>query len=330
MAQLTQMMLISIDDLESRLGVRKFPVFVQECEEAFQNKIEQAAGHILLRADVRAIFVSGPTASGKTTFSDRLACFLTSSCRPTRVLSLDDYYKTESIQFDEQGRPDFETIDMIDTEALIDDFRNLLSGQEVQLPTFDFVNRKRLYEPEKRIRLSDSDLIIVEGLHGLSEKIIGNLPENQVYGLFIMPWCTLLDGRQLLGSRDLRLLRRISRDVLHRGSTALATIDYWPMIDRTESRYFPPYLARSDEYINSCLPYEFCIIPSMAAANIKQSLEQYKRGTLPGSIYMKNEKGYADLPAAIKEAQYLLAACERLPSADPIVVPKQSILQEFI
>lgn len=330
MAQLTQMSLVSIEYLEGQLGVRKFPAFVSACETAFQQKIKLTAEQILGRQGVRAIFVSGPTASGKTTFSDRLARILTQRGRPTRVLSLDDYYMTVTVRHDAQGRPDYETIDMLDTDAMVADFNDLFAGQSVQLPTFDFVRRCRVMRPEKMIRLAADDLIVIEGLHGLSERIIGHLPPSQVFGVFIMPWCTLLDGRQLLGSRDIRMLRRISRDVLHRGSTALSTIDYWPMIDHTEAHFFPPYLARADAYINSSLAYEFCIIPPLATARIKQSLQQHRQGILPGSIYLQDGLSYADLSAAVAEAEELLAACSRLPAADLSIVPPDSILQEFI
>lgn len=330
MAQLTQMTLISVEELESRLGVRKFPAYIAACELVFQQKILRAADEILSRPGVRAIFVSGPTASGKTTFSDRLARMLTKRGRPTRVLSLDDYYRTVSVHRDAQGRPDYETIDMLDTEAMVADFSALFAGRSVRLPFFDFVRRRRVMHPDKVIRLAADHLIIIEGLHGLSEHIIGHLPLPQVFGVFIMPWCTLLDGRQLLGSRDLRMLRRISRDVLHRGSTALSTIDYWPMIDQTEAHFFPPYLARADLYINSSLAYEFCIVPPLAAAKIEASLRQYRLGVLPGSIYLEDGQSYADLTAAVAEAELLLDNCSRLPTADLSMVPPDSILQEFI
>jgi len=330
MAQLTQMFIITIEELEEQLGASKFPRFIRQCEGAFQLKIERACQQILARHEVQAIFVSGPTASGKTTFSDRLARALTGAGRPTRVLSLDDYYHTTTVHRDTQGRPDYETIDMLDIKAMIDDFTGLFGGETVRLPTFDFVRRQRVFEPHKVFRLSEQDLVVIEGLHGLSDQIIGHLPERHVFGIFIMPWCTFLDGRQLLGSKDMRMLRRISRDVLHRGSTALSTIDYWPMIDHTEEHFFPPYLARADLYINSCLPYEFCIVPPLAAARIKESLERFDQGTLPPSVYMQSERGYADLPQAVSEARELLAACARLPQADLSLVPPQSILQEFI
>ena len=330
MAQLQNMNIISIGELERQLGVLKWPRFIEACESSFQERIQKIASRIISNQSIRAVFVSGPTASGKTTFSGHLARLLNDNGRPTRLMSLDDYYNTDIIRYDGQGRPDFESIDTIDTEQVVVDFSALLTGRQVQLPSFDFITRKRVYEKDKNIRLQDREVVLIEGLHGLSGLIAGHLRHEQWLGVFIMPWCTLLDGRQLLGSRDLRILRRISRDVLHRGSTALSTLDYWPMIDQTEEEFFPQYLARADEYVNSCLTYEFCVIAPLAARQIEESLHLYELGRLPDSIYISGNRGYADLPAAVREARDLMNACERIPSADRSIVPASSILNEFI
>lgn len=330
MAELTRMILVSIEELENELGVIKWPRFVDACEERFQERLRQIAAEIMNQSSIKAIFVSGPTASGKTTFSHRLARILQDNGHPTRIVSLDDYYLTTIVEYDADGRPDFESISTLDTGQMVEDFRDLLAGREVQLPTFDFKARKRILEPEKKIFLRDEDMIIVEGLHGLSPEIAGHFPHQQYYGVFIMPWCTLLNGRQLLGSSDLRKLRRISRDVRHRGSTALSTLDYWPMIDHTEEKFFPEYLAGADAYINSCLAYEFSIIAPLAADFLRQSLDQHAGGKLPGSVYRINRDGYADLETALAEASSLLATCECIPSTDKNNVPPLSILNEFI
>jgi uridine kinase len=330
MAILKNMIIVSIEELEDELGVNKLPRFVQSCEDRFINSIRQIAGRVLAQPSIRAIFVSGPTASGKTTFSSMMTKMLTDAGRPTRLVSLDDYYAANSVEFDGQGRPDFESIGTLDTTQMVEDFSELLAGRTAQLPRFDFQRRQRLMLPENQIQLENGELLLVEGLHGLSGLVAGQLPRDHYLGVFIMPWCTLLDGRQLLGSRDLRILRRISRDVLHRGSTALSTIDYWPMIDRTEQQFFPEYLARADEYINSCLTYEYCVIAPLAASQIATSLEQYELGHLPGSVYQRDRQGYADLPAAITEARILLKACSRIPMIDRTIVPPFSILNEFI
>lgn len=329
MAELKQMIIISIEELENQLGVSKLPRFVSSCEAAFQARIRQIAD-LVLTQQIRAVFVSGPTASGKTTFTGSLSRLLAENGRPARLISLDDYYNISAGTYDDKGRPDFESIDILDTQQMVEDFTGLMAGRTVQLPAFDFIERKRLFYPENLVSLQPNELLLVEGLHGLSSKIAGQLPRESYLGVFIMPWCTLLSDRQLLGSRDLRILRRISRDVLHRGSTALATMDYWPMIDRTEQQFFPAYLARADEYVNSCLAYEFGVIAPLAAAQLALSLDQYENGTLPGSRYRVGQIGYADLPVAVAEARSLVRNCSRIPATDRSIVPPGSILNEFI
>lgn len=330
MAQLQKMSILSIEDLEEALGVHKFNQYVDQCEANFEHQLTSVIKKASEDLRIKAIFVSGPTASGKTTFARRLAEAVEHSGRRAAVVSLDDYYKVNSIRYDAWGRPDFESLDTLDTEMMASQFTALLEGQTVSLPVFDFVRRSRSFPPENQLTLKGHDLMIVEGLHGLHESVAGSLPRHAWLGVFIMPWCSLLDGRQLLGSRDLRMLRRISRDVVHRGSTALSTIDYWPMIDRTEQEFFPKYLKRADVYINSCLDYEFCVIAPKAYHQIQISLQQYEDDTLPGSIYLDGHDGYADLDSALAEARSLAHACQHIPMIDHLEIPPQSILHEFI
>jgi uridine kinase len=331
MAQLTNMRIISLEELEENLGVNKLPDFVKSCEHEFISRTEQIAVRIAADHRIKAVFVSGPTSSGKTTFSNRLAVALTKAGCRTHLVSMDDYYQLREISFDEQGRPDFESIDTLDIDLMLEHLSDLFAGKPVRLPEFSFVDRSRRWPDDRLIQLGERDLIIVEGLHGLSPKISGQLNHDQYHGIFIMPWCSFLDGRQLLGSRDVRVLRRISRDVMHRGSTAMSTIDYWPMIERTEQAFVPEYLARADEYINSCLPYEFCVVAPLAAKEISLSLEQFEAGRLPDSIYLKGHiNRYADLEAAVADARSLLSACERIPQVDRSIVPALSILNEFV
>lgn len=330
MAQLTGLKVITVEALEEELGVLRLPRFVQACEQDFLDRVAAVADTIASRYEIDAVFISGPTSSGKTTFSARLTGHLAERGRIAHVISLDDYYRIDAIRYDPCGRPDFESIDTLETDLLAENLQSLLSGEATLIPIFDFKSRRRILDPQRMLKLSGDDILLVEGLHGLSGQIIGQLPPERVYGVYLMPWCSLLDGRQLLGSRALRMMRRISRDVLHRGSTALSTIDYWPMLDRTEEVFFPPYLARADVYINTCLPYEFCVIPPLASKQIELSLEQYANGSLPGSIYLAERAGYADLETALAEARSLVAASARIPSAGVGIVPEQSILREFI
>lgn len=329
MAVLPKMTIVTIEDLEDSMGEKKLLLHAAAQEKAFTERIDEVA--CLARNEtVRAVLISGPTASGKTTTSHRLQEQLTAYGRNPVVLSLDDYYRTLAVQYDDEGRPDFESLNTIDIDLIRQDILALINGDSALPPTFDFRNRSRCFEPERRIHLEDNGILLVEGLHALSGEIIDSLPQGRFVSVFVMPYGSLHIDRHLLDSRDIRILRRVARDVSHRGSTALATIDYWPMLDRTEQVIFPPYLARADIMINTTLPYEFLVVAPVAARYIRQSLAQFDKGRLPGSFYHKDGIGYADLPRAIREASRLEAATRLIPAVSPIIVPKTSILHEFI
>ncbi len=330
MAEFSELLVWTIEDLERNLGRAKFREFVRQSEERFTDQVETIARHIQNHPDIRAIFVSGPTSSGKTTSSMLMSKRLTESGLRTFHLELDDYYRPEQLRYDEEGRPDFESIDTIDLELLGNDLEKLFDNQEVAIPTFDFHTRERHYLADKTLCLSEGDVLLVEGLHGLSDVIMDKLPKERRVSYFILPHGRVLSDRRMLSGSDIRILRRISRDVRHRGATAIDTIDYWPMIDRAESDFIPRYLEAADFYINSVLSYEFMVVGPMARVEIERSLDRFFRGELPPSSYTKNPSGHSDLRRAINEAVRLSAVCEQLPAVDPSFVPDDSILQEFL
>ncbi len=330
MAELSDMMVLTIDDLEKNLGRAKFRDFIRESELRFTKQVASIADHILYHRDIRAVFVSGPTSSGKTTSSMLMSKRLTEAGLHTYHLELDDYYRPERLRYDEEGRPDFESIDTIDLEVLGQDLERLFNNEEVAIPTFDFASRTRFYEPDKTIQMQDGDVLLVEGLHGLAAELMDRIPKERRLSYFILPHARVLSDRRMLSGSDIRVLRRISRDVRHRGATAIDTIDYWPMIDRSESDFIPRYLEAADFYINSILAYEFMVIGPMARIEIEKSLEQFFKGELPPSSYTNNPSGHSDLKRAIGEATRLSYVCEQLPEVDPSFVPDDSILKEFL
>lgn len=330
MAELSNLVVLTIEDLEKNLGRAKFRDFVAQSEDHFTRQVEAIADYIFDHREVRAIFVSGPTSSGKTTSSMLMTRRLTEAGLRTFHLEMDDYYRPEKLRYDEEGRPDFESIDTLDLDLLGRDLEALFENREVAIPTFDFKNRQRLYLPDKRIQLAKGDVLLVEGLHGLSDLIMDKLPKDKRVSYFILPHARVLSDSRMLSGSDIRVLRRISRDVRHRGATAIDTIDYWPMIDRAESDFIPPYLAAADFYVNSILSYEFMVIGPMARIEIEKSLDLFYRGELPPSTYTSNPSGHSDLRRAIHEANRLSWVCEQLPAVDPSFVPHDSILQEFL
>lgn len=330
MAELSDLLVLTVDDLEKNLGRARFREFIRESEEHFTRQVEHIADHILNHRDIRAIFVSGPTSSGKTTSSMLMTRRLSEAGLRTFHLELDDYYRPERLRYDEEGRPDYESIDTIDLELLGHDLELLFQNKEVAIPTFEFTTRERLYLPEKKMKLEEGDVLLVEGLHGLSDIIMDKLPKERRLSYFILPHGRVLSDRRMLSGSDIRVLRRISRDVRHRGATAIDTIDYWPMIDRAEADFIPRYLAAADFYVNSILSYEFMVIGPMARLEIEKSLDRFFKGELPPSSYTVNPSGHSDLKRAVREAVRLSWVCEQLPAADPSFVPDQSILQEFL
>ncbi len=311
------------------MGEKRLMLKAAAQEKAFSDQLEALARQA---ADprIRAVLLSGPTASGKTTTSHRLEDLLLSLGRSPVVLSLDDYYGTEAIGYDAEGRPDYESIGTLAVDLIARDIPALMRGEPVLTPTFDFKTRTRRFDVGKPRQLAENGILLVEGLHALADEIADPLPAGQCLRIFLMPYGALHRDRQLLDSRDIRILRRIARDVSHRGSTALATIDYWPMLDQTEREIFPPYLAKADFMLNSALPYEFLVVAPAACRSIRESLRQYADGTLPGSVYHIHATGYANLELALREARRLEAAISHIPAAPPVFVPPTSILHEFI
>ena len=172
--------------------------------------------------------------------------------------------------------------------------------------------------------------MLVEGLHGLNAQVSGDLGDEACVRIMLTPWAALGSDRSLFSARDIRIMRRISRDVLHRGTHALSTLDYWPMMDRTEAEIFPAYVEAADHFINTVLAYEFLIIPHLASRAIETDLAAYEAGELPPSTYVEPGLYYADLPNALREARRILQAAQEVPMISPDNVPEHSILNEFI
>jgi len=333
MALLEDRIDISLEQLEENLGQKKLPAFVRSSEIGFINRIQKIVDTMNSDRSKKAIFVSGPTSSGKTTFTMRLSAGLEKAGRKAAFLSLDDYYKMTDLTFDRQGRPDFETIDAIDVERAHQDIHDIIEGKTVIPPYFDFmVRQQKERDPSEAITLPDDGILVVEGLHGLNARISGDFG-NEIIKVFIMPYGNVFGDSKLMDSGEIRLLRRIVRDKRHRGAHAISTIDYWPMIAKSEEGFYTDYLQAADYHVNSFLPYESLIIAPLALNDIGEAMAMVKDGTLPPNIFMEKSttgKDFADFSAALAYASKLMNDLNEIPRVNPSYVPAESVLNEFI
>lgn len=334
MAELTERHMLSVQDLEKQLGVNRLPVFIQESEADFLARTQEVVEFIASHPSVKAVFVSGPTSSGKTTFTERLTAGLSQLGRPALRLSLDDYYDIKDVQFDAFGRPDYESVSTIDTRLAGEDLLKLLAGEKVNIPRFNFKTRQSEWpESTQNISISPSGIVVTEGLHGLAPEVCDVLPRDKWIGVFIMPNGGLVADKKLFGSDDFRLLRRIVRDQRHRGAHALSTIDYWPMIASSENAYYESYLKKADFYVNSFLLYESLVIAPVAKQDIENALLALEKGDIEPSVFMKRSippKAFADIDTAVARARLLHRHLSMVPEIAYERVPEHSILQEFI
>lgn len=334
MAELKDRIDITVEELEESLGAKKLPEFISKCEEGFLNRIDSIVEEICKDTSKRAVFVSGPTSSGKTTFTMRLSACFDRHGRKAKFLSLDDYYTNKDLTFDRDGRPDFETIEALDIERAKRDVEDIVAGKKVIPPYFNFKTRLQEERTEEdAIDIGEDGILVVEGLHGLSSRINGGVPASKAVKVFIMPYGNVYCDTKLMDMGEIRLLRRIVRDNRHRGAHAIATVDYWPMIEKSEEAYYTEYLTAADVHVNSFLAYESLIIAPMALDDIKAALQMAEDGNLEPNCFMEKSnkaKPFADLSTALNRCSKLIKHLEMIPVINSDHVPSESILNEFI
>jgi len=237
---------------------------IQVAEGLQEKKIAQLADQIHTEGK-RIVFIAGPSSSGKTTFASRLGIQLRVNGMIPHVISLDNYYISRDIcPRDEFGKLDLESIDAIDTAQICTDLKQLLEGNDVPIPSFDFIAGRREYKGNS-IKLSHRDVLIIEGIHGLNLRICEGINPGDTFKIFISALTQInIDDHNRITTTDTRLLRRIVRDSQFRGYSAAQTIDIWPSVMRGETKYIYPNQSRADAFYNSALVYEMAILKQYA------------------------------------------------------------------
>lgn len=280
--------------------------------EALQEKkIARIADEIYSQHErFRIVLIAGPSSSGKTTFAQRLAIQLRVLGLKPISISLDDYFvDRDNTPIDERGDFDFEALEAIDLELFNQQLQELIAGQEVEIPSFNFESGLREWNG-KKLQLKAGQPMIIEGIHGLNEKLTPSVPREKKYKIYISALTQIsIDDHNRIQTTDTRLIRRIVRDNQFRGQCALNTLRRWPSVRRGEEKNIFPYQEEADIMFNSALLYELCILKKYAVPLLSQVSSQ--------------EKEYTD-------ACRLLDLLKYFPEYSAKNVPLNSILREFI
>ncbi|MBL8966122.1 MAG: nucleoside kinase [Spirochaetaceae bacterium] len=285
--------------------------FIQVAEALQNKKIAAIADKVAERADkVKVVLLAGPSSSGKTTTSKKLAIQLKVMGFEPINISLDDYFvDRERTPRDEEGNYDFECLEALDVEYLNQQLLALFAGEEIELPTFDFKSGSR--RPSgKKLRLSGRELLVIEGIHGLNDRLTPRIPRDQKFKVYVSALTQLnLDDHNRVSTTDNRLLRRMVRDYNFRGHSALATLRMWPSVGRGERKHIFPFQNSADAAFNSALDYELGVLKIYAEPllrTVKPTDEEYS------------------------EAMRIQAFLDNFAPIPSQFVPKDSILREFI
>lgn len=238
---------------------------IKVAEALHEKKVASIADMIELRGDVRFVLVSGPSSSGKTTFSKRLSVQLMVSGLKPVIISMDNYFvDREHTPKDENGDYDFETLEALDLDFFNMQMQQLLNGEEIELPVFNFEIGKRTFKGDK-IRLDGDTILILEGIHALNPALLPDIPSGRKFKIYVSALTTIsIDNHNWIPTTDTRLLRRIIRDYRFRNYSAQETIARWASVRRGEDKWIFPYQEEADVMFNSALIFELAVLKKHA------------------------------------------------------------------
>lgn len=285
--------------------------FILVAEGLHEKKIAAIADKIYENKDkIKIVLIAGPSSSGKTTFSRRLAIQLRVLGLRPYAISLDDYFiERDKTPRDENGNPDFESINALDVNLFNEHLTSLMDGKEIEFPRYNFKTGKR-ERSNKRFKMDEKSVLVIEGIHGLNELLTSSIPRENKYKIYISALTQLnIDDHNRIPTTDVRVIRRIVRDNMSRGRSAETTLMTWQSVREGEDKNIFPYQEEADIMFNSTLDYEMCILKRHS----KRLLDNIK----------------SDSPVYL-EAKRLRAFLSFFKETKEDIVPKNSIIREFI
>ncbi len=300
-----------VSDLNQIIADDEHQELVRISEALHERKIAKIADQIYEEIENRKIIlIAGPTSSGKTTFTHRLATHLRADGLKPVAISTDDYFvDREETPVDEEGNKDFEALEAIDLDLFNEHLLKLIQGEEIELPEFNFETGEREMSGEK-LQIEEDQPVLVEGIHGLNENLTPVIPKNQKFKIYVSALTQLnIDQHNRMPTSDTRLMRRIIRDYKYRGHDIETTLDWWPQVRSGEEENIFPFQENADVMFNSALIYELAVIK-------KYLLPLLKRVDRSSPIY--------------HEARRLREVLSYVTPMPDLAVPQTSILREFI
>jgi uridine kinase len=307
---LSRLGIASVGALNDAIRAGRIAEIILVSEALHEQKIAEIARRVVERLkESHIVLIAGPSSSGKTTFSKRLAVQLLAQGIEPFPIEMDNYFvDREHTPRDKNGNFDFEALEALDTHSLVADLKHLIQGEQVQLPHFNF--QKGCGEPGEIVQLHPDQLIILEGIHGLDPRLLPDFAPHETFKIYVSCLTQLnLDRHNRISTTDTRLLRRITRDARERGYSALQTIGRWDSVTRGEKQNIFPYQENADDIFNSALVHELSAIKPV----VEPLLRQVPFGT----------------PEYI-EAKRLLAFLDWFLPIEHDWIPNNSILREFI
>ena len=303
----------TVGELNTYVNSRRAADLINVSEALHEKALAHISDDITRRyreGGARIVLIAGPSSSGKTTTTKRLAIQLMTNLLKPQMISLDNYFvDRERTPRDADGEYDYESLYALDLEQFNSDFNRILAGEEVELPTYNFELGRRQYKGD-RIKLEEGSILLIEGIHGLNPELTANIAEAMKYRVYVSALTTLsLDEHNWVPTTDNRLLRRIIRDHKYRGTSAEETIRRWPSVRRGEEKWIFPYQENADAMFNSSLLFELGVIKDYAEAVLR---------SVPSDV-----PEYA-------EAYRLRKFLSHPVPIDQALIPSTSLLREFL
>jgi uridine kinase len=311
----------NIDGLNRWVTGGQFGTLAQEADAEYAKQLDWGAEEVVSRGDkVKLLIVAGPSSSGKTTTTYKLAQRLKAQGLELKALNLDNYFRDLELHpKDKYGDYDYETPEALDLPLVNEHLARLIEGEEIMMPRYDFHTGKQLLN-QTPIRAKKNEIILIDTLHGLSEDLTRTVPEDRKFKLYIETFCQVRPrGGRFVRWTDVRLLRRMVRDANFRNHDPALTLGHWHYVRNSEIKHIIPYLHTVDLTVNGSLPYELPVLKRHVWRYFPKLVEQYKAQPEREDAIIRSQR-----------VLDLLNSIEAVSEEDEAKIPGDSLIREFI